>query len=73
MRWLLTTVADVDRDELRGAVEGAGGKLLDDPPIPLDRGEVVVEADGPEDLRDRLDSDTSLIHDAYPSSRLEMY
>jgi len=53
-RWLITTPAEGDLDELRRAVAAQGGTVADDPPIPLGDGEQVVEADGPDDLPVRL-------------------
>jgi hypothetical protein len=53
-RWLITVSSDRDLEDLRTAVAAVGGTMADDPPIPLGAGEQVVEADGPDDLRDRL-------------------
>lgn len=56
MRWLLTTPADVDVDELRREVEAAGGKLQSSRPVPLEPDEQVLRAEGPTDFKRRLDA-----------------
>jgi len=53
-RWLITLSSQSDLEALRTAVTAHGGALTDDPPIPLGPGEQVVEAEGPDELRDRL-------------------
>jgi hypothetical protein len=53
-RWLITTSSESDLEELRRAITAHGGTVADDAPIPLEPGEQVVEADGPDDLPARL-------------------
>jgi hypothetical protein len=53
-RWLITTPVATDLDEVRREIVAQGGTVADDPPIPLDAGEQVVEAEGPDDLAARL-------------------
>lgn len=72
MKWLLTTPTDVDVDELRREVEAAGGKLEERRPVPLEGDEQVLYAEGPEDLRKRLDATPTPVK-ANPSSRPELY
>lgn len=54
MRWLLTTPAEIDPEQVRREVEAAGGKLETREPIPLDPGDQVLYAEGPDDLDARL-------------------
>ena len=54
MRWLLTTGADSDLDDLAARLAPLGVSLDDEPPVPLDGGEQVVFANGPRDLPQRL-------------------
>lgn len=53
-RWLITTSTDSDLGALLHAIEEHGGTVSDDEPIPLEPGEQVVEADGPDDLAEHL-------------------
>jgi hypothetical protein len=52
-RWLITTSDTSDLQELRRAIAAQGGAVTEEP-IPLDAGEQVVEAEGPDDLPERL-------------------
>jgi hypothetical protein len=70
--WLITTPADADLDNLRSAVEARGGRLSAEPPVPLDRGEQVVGAEGPEDLPDGLAQHPS-VRAVHPDSELGLY
>jgi hypothetical protein len=72
VKWLLTTPADADLDSLRQEVEAAGAKLEDRDPVPLDRSEQVVYAEGPEDLGERL-AQTDMPVRAHPNSPMELY
>jgi hypothetical protein len=72
VKWLLTTPAEIDTASLRQEVEAAGGKLEERDPIPLDKGEQVVYAEGPDDLGKRLDK-TELPIRVNPSSPMELY
>jgi hypothetical protein len=71
-RWLITTGADEDLDSLRETVAEQGGKLADSPPTPLDRGEQVVEAEGPDDLPEKLESDPA-VRKVSPDSPIEFF
>jgi hypothetical protein len=53
-RWLITTSKDSDLAALCHAIEQHGGTVGEEAPIPLDLGEQVVEAEGPDDLPERL-------------------
>ena len=53
-RWLITTSDNSDLAVLRRAIERHGGTVGEEAPIPLDPGERVVEAEGPDDLPERL-------------------
>ena len=72
MKWLLTTPADVDMESLRQEVEAAGAKLEARDPVPLDQQEQVVYAEGPEDLREKLEKSSVPVR-ANRSSKLELY
>ena len=72
MKWLLTTAAGVDLDSLRREVEAAGAKLEERDPVPLDRSEQVVYAEGPDDLHERL-SKSDLAVRVHRSSPMEPY
>ncbi len=71
-RWLITTAFDEDLSELRRSVEAEGGAVSDEPPIPLDRGEQVVEAEGPDDLPEKLRSHPA-VRKVSPDSEIELY
>lgn len=71
-RWLITTPQDGDLDELRKNVAEQGGTVADEPPIPLDRGEQVVEAEGPEDLPERLRGHRDVCK-VSPDSDIDLY
>jgi hypothetical protein len=71
-RWLITTGADENLDSLRETVAQQGGVLGDSPPIPLDRGEQVVEAEGPEDLPEKLESHPG-VRKVSPDSQIEFF
>jgi hypothetical protein len=53
-RWLITTSRAGDLEELRRAIAAHGGTVGDEPTVPLGTDEQVVEAEGPDDLPDRL-------------------
>jgi hypothetical protein len=53
-RWLITTSDTNDLQDLRRTIVAHGGAVADEPPIPLDAGQQVLEAEGPDDLPDRL-------------------
>jgi hypothetical protein len=73
MKWLLTVPAGTDLGELRQALAAHGVILDSAPPIPLDAGEHVVEAEGPRDLPALLDGLGLQAIKASPSSELELY
>ncbi len=72
MRWLLTTRADDDLDELAARLAPLGASLDDEPPVPLDGGEQVVFASGPLDLPKRL-AQADVAVKANRSSDVELY
>jgi hypothetical protein len=71
-RWLITTGADEDLDSLRETVAEQGGVLAESPPIPLDPGEQVVEAEGPDDLPEKLESHPA-IRKVSPDSSIDFF
>jgi hypothetical protein len=72
VKWLLTTPVDVDLELLRQEVEAAGAKLERRDPVPLDEGEQVLYADGPDDLHERM-SKTSVPVRVNRSSPMQLY
>jgi hypothetical protein len=72
MKWLLTTPVDADLESLRTEVEAAGAKLEEVDPVPLDEGEQVLYAEGPDDLHERL-ANASVPVRAHPNSPMELY
>jgi hypothetical protein len=72
MKWLLTTPTGVDLERLREDLAAAGGTLEDQDPVPLEPGEQVVHADGPDDLPERLRESGTLLA-VYPSSEMELH
>jgi hypothetical protein len=72
MKWLLTTPADADLESLRTEVEAAGAKLEEVAPVPLDGGEQVLYAEGPDDLHERL-AKTDVPVRVNPNSPMELY
>ncbi len=71
-RWLITTSQDGDLDQLRKDVADYGGTVADEPAIPLDRGEQVVEAEGPDDLPERLHGQRD-VRKVSPDSDIDLY
>jgi hypothetical protein len=78
MRWLVTMLAGSDLAELRRELEAAGGRLEEEGAVPLEPAEpggapeLVVPADGPDDLPDRL-RDSPTARQVYPDSELGMF
>ena len=70
-RWLITTRENEDLDVLGAAVAETGGRLTGASPVPLDRGEQVVEAEGPDDLPQTLESHPA-VRKVSPDSPLEL-
>ncbi|MEU9862532.1 hypothetical protein AB0D99_16835 [Streptomyces sp. NPDC047971] len=54
MKWLLTVPAGTDLGDLATKLSGVGCTLLDSTPVPIGDDEMVVEAEGPEDLPTRV-------------------
>jgi hypothetical protein len=73
MKWLLTVPAGTDLGELCRALAEHGVTVDSAPPIPLDAGERVVEAEGPHDLPALLEGLGLQAIKASPSSDLELY
>ncbi|MGI5359310.1 hypothetical protein ACQI4E_28900 [Streptomyces sp. CA-252508] len=71
MKWLLTVPASTDLGQLAARLSTIGGALLDVPPTPLGDDELVVQADGPNDLRMRV-ADLGLPVEVYPSSEFDL-
>jgi hypothetical protein len=73
VRWLITVPAEFDLDALAAAVSAADGALGDEEPIPLGDDELVVYAEGPEDLPRSLHDSTSEVLKVSPNSDPEPY
>ena len=54
MKWLVTAKATTDLGTLQEQIERLGCQARVDLAIPLDRGEVSIEVEGPAEHRDRL-------------------
>lgn len=72
VRWLVTTGADADLDELRTTLEGLGCEVSGDAPTPLGD-EQVIQVVGPEDLPARVPTDSTPVKGVYPDSQMELY
>ena len=73
MKWLLTVPANLDLEELSRRL-AAHGVIVDVRScIPLDDGEQVVEAEGPEEIGATLERAGADVVKASPSSDLELY
>lgn len=73
MKWLLTVRGDVDLEELRRELARDGIVVDVDSCIPLDAGEQVVEAEGPDELPATLERANVGVLKVSPSSDLELY
>jgi hypothetical protein len=73
MRWLLTIGIDVDLEELTAELARLGSTVDPASPVPLDDEDVVVRAEGPEDLPKMLTQAGLGTVRAYPDSDLELY
>jgi hypothetical protein len=79
VRWLVTTPAGTDLEQLREQLSAAGARVEDEPGVPVDAPlgggdapETVVAVEGPRDLPDRLrDSPTAL--EVFPDSEQELF
>jgi hypothetical protein len=75
MRWLVTLAAGADLEELRRELAACGGRLEDEGAVPLEpaepggQAELVVPADGPDDLPHRM-RDSPTARGVYPDSEL---
>ena len=73
MKWLITTPAGIDVQELLarlvafGCTTDQGGT-----PIPLDQGEQVIEVEGPRDLPERAAGEPGILK-LSPNSELTLY
>jgi hypothetical protein len=73
MKWLLTVRADADLDALRRELARVGVTVDLGSCIPLDDGEQVVEAEGPEELGATLERAGIDVLKVSPSSDLELF
>jgi hypothetical protein len=73
MRWLLTIGKDVDLDELTSELARLGSTVDPASSVPLDDEDVVVRAEGPDDLPKMLTQAGLGTVRAYPDSDLELY
>lgn len=72
MRWLVTTPADADLQELRTTLEGLGCEVSDAPPTPLGE-EQVLQVVGPDDLPAKVPAGSASVKGVYPDSQMELY
>ena len=73
MRWLITVKQGSSIDSLARKVASCGGCCdLDVEPVPLGEQEQVLEADGPDDLPQRLADDPMVVH-VHPSSEMGLH
>ncbi|MGW6916861.1 hypothetical protein ACWGB8_23995 [Kitasatospora sp. NPDC054939] len=54
MKWLLTVPAGTDPGDLATRLAAVGATLLDADPVPLGDDELVLQAEGPDDLPARI-------------------
>jgi hypothetical protein len=73
MKWLLTVSDDTDLDALARELLPFGCVLEDVEGVPMGEGDVVVFADGPDDLPDRLQGIETQVKSADPSSEFELH
>lgn len=71
-RWLITTAQGNDLSRLRRDVAAHGGTLSDAPPVPLDGDHHVVEAQGPDDLNEKL-REHPAVHKVSPDSEIGLH
>jgi hypothetical protein len=72
VRWLVTTGADADLEDLRTKLEGLGCEVSHEPPTPLGD-EQVVRVVGPDDLPAKVTVEAAPIRGIYPDSEMELY
>ena len=70
--WLITTSWRQDLTALRHDVAAEGGRLSESPPVPLEPGEQVLEAVGPDDLPSKLESYAS-VRKVSPNSEIDLF
>ena len=73
MKWLLTVAAGVDLEDLGRRLAAHGVTVDVGSCVPLDEGEQVVEADGPEAIEAALERAGVEVVKASPSSDLELF
>jgi hypothetical protein len=71
-RWLITVSRDEDLDRLREEVAAHGGAVDDTPPIPMDEDDQVLEAEGPDDLPQKLERHPA-VRKVSPDSDIEFH
>ena len=72
-RWLITAAAAPDLDALAERLAALGATMdRAAPPIPLDEGEMVVEAEGPDDLPQLASAEPS-VYRVSPNSEMTPY
>ncbi|MGH3366534.1 MAG: hypothetical protein ACRDOY_04970 [Nocardioidaceae bacterium] len=59
--WLIRTSKQADLGALRAEIAAHGGTVYEESPIPLGDAEQVVEAEGPDDLPERLGPNPSVL------------
>lgn len=73
MKWLITVKRSADLKKLMEAIKAVGGEPeSENPPIPLGDVELVLHANGPEDLPAALKHESEVI-DVFPDSEMHPY
>lgn len=73
MKWLVTTPASIDVEELLARLSALGCSADENPtPIPLDQGEQVIEVEGPHDLPERAAEEPCILK-VSPNSEFTLY
>lgn len=72
MRYLVTTSQKESLDELQSEIAAHGGELAGAAPIPLDKGDQVIEVVGPDDLAPKLEN-LAAVKSVSPDSEIELH
>jgi len=72
MKWLITTKANANLEELEGKLTEWGCEPTGLPPIPLDDDEQVIEVSGPANLPRKVPDEDPIIK-VSPSSPMTLY
>lgn len=73
MKWLITTKAKIDFNQLKAKLSTYGCEnMYDEPPIPLGGEEQVIEVECPRNLPEQLKTDTEILK-IHPRSDMTLY